>query len=139
MRITWPHGVPLVFLVMCGCGVAPSPKDSGARAAAQTFYEALLSQDWPRAYDALHPDNRARYNLAQFTNLARTYRQSLGFEPIAVHIRSCDEHGAEATVHVVLTGRSGARARQYKDALILRTSAVGWGAILPPRFGQTRR
>jgi hypothetical protein len=115
------NGVFLLVLGALGCHAVPAPPvDTGARATAQDYYEALVQQDWKRAYQTLHPDSRARCSEAHFTRLARAYR-------------------SEATVHVVLAGSAGAQARRYKDAVVLRTGEGGWGVILPPRFGQARR
>src|SRR5437660_5426427 len=105
-----------------GCGSATTPPDTGARAAAQGFFDALIHQDWQRAYDALHPDSRAAFDFDRFTLLAKNYRGHLGFEPDDVHVRSCEEQGGEAIAHVVLTGHGeGAGRHQYKDAAALRT------------------
>jgi hypothetical protein len=98
--------------------------------------EALLRQDWGRAYAALDAPNRARCGAGQFARLADGYRRGLGFEPRAVHVRSCEERGAEAIAHVVFTGAAAGRQRYYKDAVVLRRGEAGWGVALPPRFGQ---
>jgi hypothetical protein len=124
---------------MAGCRSAPAPSPgTGAREVARGYYEALIRQDWATAYAALHPETRSRYGLGQFTRLARNYRRNLGFEPEAVHVRSCEEHGAEAVAHVALTGRAAERHRRYQDGTALRRSAAGWGVVLPDHFGRTR-
>ena len=131
--------VLLVAALAAGCGRGPEPPaDTGAREAAQAFYEALVRQDWDAAHAALHPDSRARCGAADFARRARTYRDRLGFAPEAVQIRSCEEHGDEAIAHVVLTGRTGDRSRRYEDGVILQRAAAGWGVVLPIRFGQGR-
>jgi hypothetical protein len=127
----------LLAVLAGGCGSPPpAPPDTGARAAVQAYFEALTRQDWDGAYRALDADSRSRCDLARFTQRARAYRRNLGFEPVAVHVRACEEHGAEATAHVVLTGSSASRARQYRDAVTLRCGPSGWGVVLPSRFGQ---
>jgi hypothetical protein len=112
-----PGILVLLLAAAIGCSSKPPPMDTGARAAALGYYEALLRQDWSGAYQTLHPDSRSRYSLAQFTRLARTYRQDLGFEPEYVQVRSWQERGEEATVHVVLSGRTATQERRYKETL----------------------
>jgi hypothetical protein len=109
--------------------------NTGAREALQGYYAALVRQDWPAAYAALHPDSRAKYNPERFAGLARQYRHGLGFEPEDFRVRSCEEHGEEAVAYVVLTSHDGARERSYKDAVTLPLADGGWGVVLPPRFG----
>ena len=120
-----------------GCGPAPTaPDDTGSREAVRGFYEAVLAQDWPRAYRFLHPVSQGRTSPEQFADRARNYRRSLGLEPEAVRLRSCEEHGTEAVAHVVLTGRAGRQT--YKDAITLRRNGAEWGVVLPPSFGKAR-
>jgi hypothetical protein len=128
------------LVVAAGCNSSPtSTADTGARVAAQQFFDALVQQDWPRAYETLHPDSRAAYDLERFTALAKNYRRHLGFEPREVHVRSCEEQGGEAVAHVVLTGPAEAGRRgQYKDAAVLRLTAGGWKVVLPGQFGRYR-
>lgn len=128
-----------IGLAAFGCMQAPSSRDTGARAAARAFYDALLQQDWTRAYDQLHADCRSRWSRDQFTRRAQTYRQALGFEPAAVHLRACEEQGETATVRVAWSGSAAGRPREFKDAVVLRRSATSWGVILPKQFGQPRR
>jgi hypothetical protein len=131
--------VLLAAVLAAGCGRGPAaPADTGSREAVQTYYEALLRQDWAGAHASLHPDSRAQCGAADFVRRARTYRGGLGFEPETVQVRSCEEHGDEAVAHVMLTGRGGDRQRHYQDGVTLRRSAPGWGVVLPPRFGQGR-
>jgi hypothetical protein len=118
-----------------GCGGAPVPAGTGAEQAAQAYFEALLRQDWAGGYSCLHPDSRARLGPEQFANLARNHLRHFGFEPRAIHVRSCEERDTEATAHVAFTGRSVGHQRFYRDAVTLRKSAEGWGILLPPRFG----
>ena len=104
--------------------------------AAHDFYEALVRQDWPRAYAALDPDTQKRHSPEQFARLAQQYRRGLGLEPQAVHVRSCEEHGAEAIAHVTLTGRAAGRQAHYRDAVSLRQTGAGWRVVLPATFGR---
>jgi hypothetical protein len=103
------------------------------------YYEAILQQDWPKAYAALDPQSRGRFSQQQFSVLARNYRSSLGFEPEEIHVRACEEQGAEAIAHVVLTGRTGTQERRYKDAVTLRRGDDAWRLILPRNFGRAKK
>jgi hypothetical protein len=126
----------LAALLLTGCGSAKPPTGTGAREVVQTFYEALLRQDWAGAYAVVHPDSRARCSAEQFGRLAQSYRRGLSFEPVAVSVRACEEHSQEAIAHVAFTGRSGSSRRFYKDAVTLRQSGAGWGVLLPTNFGK---
>ena len=126
------------LLLAAGCGGTAAPPPSESQAVALRFLTALKDQDWPVAYAALQPDGRTRLTPAQFAERARRYRQGLGFEPTAAHVRSCEERGDEAVAHVTLTGQSNGHQRFHKDAVTLRRGADGWGVVLPPRFGQVR-
>jgi hypothetical protein len=101
------------------------------------YYEAVLRQDWGRAYTTLHAESRARCSAEQFTRLAQSYRRDLGFEPEEVHVRSCEEHGTEAVAHVMITGRSEGKQRHYRDAVTLRQSGSQWGIVLTSGFGRS--
>lgn len=72
----------------------------------------------------------------RFAALARAYRLGLGFDPAAVHISSCDEHGDIAIAHVTLTG-AGSHRHRYKDAVTLRREPEGWRVELATTFGRT--
>jgi hypothetical protein len=136
MRIRWAVGL---CALAAGCGrEATAPAGTGAREAAQGYYEALVRQDWPRAYDALHPQSRGRLRPEQFAALAADHRRGVGFEPSAVHVRSCEEQGDEATAHVVLTGTNVTKER-HRDAVRLLRDGDGWGVVLPPTFGRPAR
>ena len=128
-----------LWVAALGCMRSPSAPDTGARAVAQAFYDSLLQQDWTRAYDQLHADCRGRWSHDQFTRRAQTYRQALGFEPAAVHLRTCEEQGETATVRVAWSGSAAGRPREFKDAVVLRRSATSWGVMLSKQFGQLRR
>jgi hypothetical protein len=129
----------LVLTTLGGCGTAqPQAVRTGAEEAVRDYYEAIRRGDWGRAYELLHPDTRARWNAEGFARLAEGYRRQLGFEPDAIHLRSCEEQGAEAKAHVVFEGRAGGRLRFFRDAAELRRSSTGWGVVLPQRFGAVR-
>jgi len=85
---------------------------------------------------ALHPDARERFGSGQFIRLAQQHLQHLGFEPPTAHIRSCEEHGAEARARVLYEGRDASGRKLYKDAVALRQSGTGWGIVLPNSFGR---
>jgi hypothetical protein len=121
-----------------GCRSEPAPPPgTGAKEVVQGYYEALIRQDWAAAYAALDPRTRSRYGPELFTRRAQYYRHGLGFEPHAVHVRSCEEHGAEAIARVALTGRGAARHRRYQDGTLLRRGTGGWGIVLSDHFGRT--
>ncbi len=128
-----------MFLVLCaGCEAGSTPKGTGAHDAAQTFFDAVLRKDWPRAYAALDPEVCRSIPVAVFEQRAASYRRNIGFEPTAVQFRACEERGDEATAHVAFSGRGSGRFHFYKDAAMLRRSATGWGVVLPQRFGAAR-
>jgi hypothetical protein len=136
MRIRWAVGL---CALAAGCGrEAATPAGTGAREAAQGYYEALVRQDWPRAYAALHPQSRGRLGPERFAALAADHRRGVGFEPAAVHVRSCEEQGDEATAYVVLTGVHVTKER-HRDAVRLLRDGDGWGVVLPPTFGRPPR
>ncbi len=116
-----------------GCGGPSPPAGTGAREAAEAYYDALLRRDWSAAYDRLHPESRARWGLARFTKLAEQVRGNVGFEPERVRVRSCEERGDEAVAHVVWLGRG-----RYEDGVTLRRTDGGWGVVLPQNFGHRR-
>jgi hypothetical protein len=123
-------------LVLVGCSRSvQQPAGTGARDRCQAYYEALIRRDWATAYAALDSHEQQRCNAQQFSRLAETYRANLGFEPDMVRIQACDEQGNEATAHVVLSGRTGAKAQRYKDAVALRRGDNGWHVVLSANFG----
>jgi hypothetical protein len=122
---------------LVGCGRGPTPPEgTGAREVVQNYHEALVRRDWPQAYAALHTDTRKRFGSEQFIRLAQQHLQHLGFEPTAAHVRTCEEHGAEATARVLYEGRDASGRKLYKDAVVLRQGAAGWGIVLPSNFGR---
>jgi hypothetical protein len=132
----------VVWAVVCvavsGCAAPAPPVDTGSRAAVQTYFDALVRRDWPAAYAALHPDSRRRLSLEQFTRAADNHRRAFGFEPEEARLNSCEEHDAEATAHVLLTGSAGGKTLTAKDAVALKHSDAGWGVVLPRNFGASR-
>jgi hypothetical protein len=136
-RLFWVAGALAALAAACG-RADPAPVGTGAEAAVRTFFEGLLHKDWPRAYGALEAESRARCGADRFARLAQNYRQGLGFEPQEVHLRSCEEHGAEAVAHVAFAGRADGRRRVFRDGVSLRRNQDAWGVVLPTRFGQAR-
>jgi hypothetical protein len=131
----WTWGLWVV--IVAGCTRASiQPPGTGAKKAVQSYYEALVRRDWEKAYSVLDADSKARCTQEQFSQLAPNYRSRLGFEPDAVHVQTCDEQQAEATAHVVLTGRAATKDRRYKDAITLRRDDQVWHVVLPENFGQ---
>src|SRR5262245_41583968 len=132
--------VLLIAGFLIGCNRSPEqPPGTGARESTQAYYEAVIHQDWPKAYAALDPQSKQRFSSQQFSRLAQSYRTGLGFEPDVVYIRACEERGTDATAHVVLTGRAGTKSHRYKDAVTLRRGDSGWRVVLPANFGQARK
>ena len=128
--------VCLLLLAVVGCAPSPPVADTGSRATVQTYFEALVRRDWPNAYAALHPESRKGWTLDQFTRAAQTHRKALGFEPEEIHVSSCEEHGTEATAHVLLSGHTSKKLLNYKDAVTLKRADTGWGIVVPASFGK---
>jgi hypothetical protein len=126
------------FLIGCG-STAKEDKGTGAKQCVQNYFQAIVDQDWLKAYTALDESGQRRWDSKQFAELARRYRRELGFEPDQVFIRSCEEQGTEARAHVVLTGPSASKDGRSKDALVLRRGETGWHVVLPATFGRARR
>jgi hypothetical protein len=129
----------LLGVLFIGCGHSSDGSGTGAKECAQGFYEAIVRQDWANAYATLDPETKKRWKSEQFTQLAKNYRSSLGFEPEAVHIRACDEQNADATAHIVLTGRTTTQDRRHNDAVALRRTEDGWRIVLPESFGRSKK
>lgn len=120
-----------------GCRPRPAvPADTGARAAARAFFDALSRREWDRAYAALAPESKARVGPEQFTRLAENYHRSYDLKPGAVQVGPCEEHGPKALAHVTLTRLHPAKNRRHKDAVVLRWDGAGWGVELPAGFGR---
>jgi hypothetical protein len=131
----WRRGLWAACLI-AACGGCAHPKPvvagTGAADAARRYYEAILHRDWPAAYAIVHPESRVNLSQDQYDGWADSYRQSLGFEPQAVYVRSCTEQATEAVAHIVIVGRSSRGERRYRDGAWLRRTAAGWGVILFP-------
>ena len=126
-------------LLAAGCRPTQSaPAGTGALEAVVAFYTALVHKDWDAAYAILDASNRSRVTRQRFATLAGTFRGGIGFEPSSVQVSSCEEQGERAVAHVVLIGRPSAHQR-FKDAVTLRRGEDGWGVVLAPTFGVTRR
>jgi hypothetical protein len=133
IRVAWAL---LAAVAVSGCERQPAPPPgTGARKATQTYYEALMRQEWEKAYSLLDADSRTQCSGEQFSRLAQNYRNNLGFEPDAVHIQTCDEQGAEATARIVWSS-GAAKGRRYKDAISLRRTGDRWQVVLPQGFGR---
>jgi hypothetical protein len=129
--------VLLVGGLLAGCGRVPDDTvDTGAKECVQTFYQALIDRDWPGAYAVVEPQQQKTLSPEQFGQLCQRFWASLGFEPEAIHIQACQEHGSEAVAHVVLTGRSADQQGRYKDAVSLHRGADGWRIVLLATFGR---
>ena len=131
----------LALLLAAGCGEPPPPAapDTGARAAAEAFFGALIAGDPPRAYATLDAESKRRVSAEQFAALARAYAKNVGFPADKVHIHASEEQGDAATVRVTLTGHSGGHSRRYSDGITLRRAGDRWGVVLPANFGQKAR
>jgi hypothetical protein len=131
----------ILFLVMtligCGQKVEPGPPDTGARAAARAFFEAIIHEDWPTAFAAMDVE-QAEIGVDAFTALAKQYRLSHGFEPRDVTFRGCEEQGERAVAHVVLTGKTPAGTQHFRDSVTLRKGQTGWKIIKLDGFGKQR-
>ncbi len=132
-----PAGGLLLSLAVLGCGASAAP-GTGAREAAQSYFEALCQRDWERAFSSLEARSRARLSKTEFARLAQEYNRQLGFEPQGVKLRACNERGLDAVAHVLVTGRTGSKDRRFKDAVVLRQDAGRWAVVLPASFGRPR-
>jgi hypothetical protein len=129
-------GALLAGSLLFGCSRVQDDPGTGAKECVQKFFQAIIEEDWQRAYENIAPENQKVARLEQFTRLARGYRVSLGFEPAEIHIQACQENGSGAIAHVVLTGRKADQERRYKDAVTLRRYDAGWRIVLPKNFGR---
>lgn len=128
------------LLAVVGCGRrSPPPVKSAPQTVVEEFYGALIRQDWQLAYAALDPECQKRWTLQQFTSLARSHLNSLGFVPEQVHVQSCQENGTSAIAHISFTGHVPSRRWRHKDGTMLRRIAGSWRVVLPSNFGQNGR
>jgi hypothetical protein len=126
-------------VVAAGCGPASSsPPGTGAAKAAERYFSALVGRDWPAVYACLDEAAKVKLSADQFQSKAAAFRSDWGFEPEAVQVRSCDEHGDEAVAHVVLSGKGKDGHKQWKDAVALRRGPAGWHVVPPANFGKPR-
>lgn len=137
--IYWPCAL-LAGGALIGCGrETPGPTGTGARERVQSYFEALIQGDDPGAYAALDSQSQRKCSLGQFSQLATKYRSNLGFEPGKVFVRGCEEHGIEATAHIVLAGHRTSQAHRYKDGISLRREEDDWRVVLPANFGRSKK
>jgi hypothetical protein len=126
-------------LSLLGCGKAPPEPvvaDTGAKQAVQDFTEAIIRRDWPAAYALLLPETAQRMTPNQFAAAAESYRRNLGFDPQKIHLRSCEEHDAEAIAHVVFMPGTSHNRQTYRDGFTLRRVEDTWRIVLPSNFGR---
>lgn len=130
----------IAFAGLAGCGgpAPPAPAGTGAKEAAQTFYEGLIRKDWAAAHGTLAAESKGRVSADKFARLGDDYRRGLGFEPQAVHVGDCEEQGDRAVAHVTLTGK-GPHRHRFKDAVTLKRGGGGWAVVLPANFGRAAR
>jgi hypothetical protein len=119
----------------CGRPTESTTPDTGSRESVRGFYNAIILRDWPGAFTLVHPEESKRMSAAEFGRRAESYRDKLGFDPARVAVRTCEEHGDEATARIVLSG-PGKTRHQYEDNLFLRRHDGQWRVMLPVRFGQ---
>ena len=137
-RWLWLAAAAAALAAGCGRPAPTRPPGSGAEAAAKAYCDALLRQDWDRAYALLDADGQAACGPTRFAQLAAAYRAGMGFEPDAVRVRSCQENGDGAIAHVVFSGAAGPQHRSHQDGLTLRRGAPGW-AVAPPAWLRAAR
>src|SRR5437016_225764 len=129
----------LLLMVGCWCGCGNTPAaGTGAREAAQHFFEALAQSDWSAAYAQLHPASQKKLDPIGFQKRAQAYCQQLGFTLGEVQIRTCEEQGDRAIAHVTLHDAAGARQHGWRDSIALERTPTGWGVVLPAQFGRKR-
>lgn len=123
----------VLLLAVAGCSSdsKSAAPDTGAKAAAKSFFEALGHNDLAAAFGMIEPNG---WNAAEFARRVEGYRKNLGFEPSTVFVRACEEHGENATAHVLLRGKGHDR-REFKDAIPLRRRDGVWRVVLPNTFG----
>jgi hypothetical protein len=123
--------------LLAGCGEAP-PAGTGAEAAARAYCEALVRQDWNGAHARLDAASKKALSSEQLGRLVRSRWALIGFQPVGVQVKACEEHGGEAMAHVLFRGRAGGKKRFAKDGVTLRNNGETWAVVLPPRSGEGR-
>jgi hypothetical protein len=127
----------MLALGLAGCGRSPDgAAATGAREAAQAFFEAIRRQDWSAAYAGLDGDRPTPGGEAAFASRAERYRKGLGFEPEQVQVSACEEQGPRAVAHVALAGQAGGHWRRFRDTVWLRRHEDGWRVEAPPSFSR---
>jgi hypothetical protein len=141
MRINGMRGACafLTVLAFAGCGPRPAalppPADTGAGAKATEFFEALLHEDWQRAYASLDADSKAWCSGEKFADLARHHREQIGFTPTEVHV-GANENGDTAAAVANFRGLSGTSIKHSSDGTALRRTGDGWAVVLRANFGR---
>jgi hypothetical protein len=123
-------------------GCAPSgttSAGSAAESAARGFFDAVIREDWPGAYQFLSPESRNRARPSHFTKLCKQYIENLGYQPEAVLIRSSQEYGKTAMVYLTITGRGNSGSGRTKESVVVQQTQIGWMVMLPPRFGEAKK
>ncbi len=128
----------LAVLSLAGCekqppAVAASP-DTGAQAAARTFFEALMREEWSNAYDTLDAESRGHISKEMFAGRAKAAMKQLGFVPTDVGV-TVSETGDRASALAVYRGLSGTTPKQFKDGMALKRTGQVWHVVLRSNFG----
>lgn len=129
----------VLVILLGGCGKPAATlaerKDTGAEQVARDFFEALLSEDWAKAYATLDPESKAWCDKKQFEELARQYRAQIGFAPTEVHV-AANETGDTASAIANFKGLSGSTIKHFKDGTSLRRTGASWMLVLRQNFGK---
>lgn len=130
-------GLVILLLALAGCGQGPAPAPgTGAKEVVEQFCDALCRREWKQAHDCLHPADRKRYPLPQFSRVADSFRKKLGFDPERVVVRSCEEQETRAVAHVTFSGNSTLGRQQYRDGMTLVRAEGSWRILLLQHFGR---
>jgi hypothetical protein len=136
LRSRWVW-LTLFFLSLAGCEkppALPASVDTGAEAAARTFFEALMREEWSTAYDTIDIECRTRWSRDAFAARARAAMSRMGFLATEVGV-VVSETGDRASAVAVFRGLSGTTAKQFKDGVALKRTARGWNVIPRSNFG----
>lgn len=134
-----PAWVFAALVWSAACNAKPAaPSDTGSRQATRAFFEAVIHGDWSHAYGLLDADSHRGCGEEQFGTQAKAYVQRLGFEAKAVHVQSCEERGASAIAHLVLTGSDGKKQVRFREGAELRKNGDAWTVVLPAAFGRRK-
>jgi hypothetical protein len=127
-----------IALAVGGCEKlppAPPKTDTGAQQVAETFFAALVREDWIAAYQTLDPDSRARISKEQFVGRAQAAMKLIDFVPTEVNV-AVSEAGKQASAIAVYRGVAGASSKQYRDGTALKRTERGWAVVLRHNFGK---